>query len=252
MYSAIHGGDIYRNEIELDFSVNVNPFGIPEKVKSAMHEAIEQCEHYPDIENTELISKISKKYRISKANILPGNGASELFVAIVHALRPERILLPVPSFYGYEKAAEAAEADIIYYKMKEEDGFCLTEDILPELTEDVDLLFLADEKHNANCQYRSHAHACQYTIMAGRHCFRSHIIHNYHVIRSVGKCQFCRSVLCDKARTNEFKFTGLFIIIVQVCVFSRLFASNWQCHDCGTPKLALIRQIQFQTGFSCR
>ena len=67
MYSAIHGGDIYRNEIELDFSVNVNPFGIPKKVKSAMHEAIEQCEHYPDIENTELISKISKKYRISKA-----------------------------------------------------------------------------------------------------------------------------------------------------------------------------------------
>ena len=144
MYSAIHGGDIYRNETELDFSVNVNPFGIPEKVKSAMHEAIERCEHYPDIENTELISKISKKYRISEENILPGNGASELFAAIVHALRPEKILLPVPSFYGYEKAAEAAEADIIYYKMKEEDGFCLTEDILLELTEDVDLLFLAD------------------------------------------------------------------------------------------------------------
>ena len=36
MRPVIHGGDIYQNEIELDFSVNINPFGIPEKVK-------EQC-----------------------------------------------------------------------------------------------------------------------------------------------------------------------------------------------------------------
>ena len=32
MRPVIHGGDIYQNEIELDFSVNINPFGIPEKV----------------------------------------------------------------------------------------------------------------------------------------------------------------------------------------------------------------------------
>ncbi len=31
MRPVIHGGDIYQNEIELDFSVNINPFGIPEK-----------------------------------------------------------------------------------------------------------------------------------------------------------------------------------------------------------------------------
>ena len=49
MRSVIHGGDIYQNEIELDFSVNINPFGIPEKVKEAMQESLELCEHYPDI-----------------------------------------------------------------------------------------------------------------------------------------------------------------------------------------------------------
>ena len=25
----IHGGDIYRNQVSLDFSVNINPFGMP-------------------------------------------------------------------------------------------------------------------------------------------------------------------------------------------------------------------------------
>ena len=49
MRPVIHGGDIYQNEIELDFSVNINPFGIPEKVKEAMQESLELCEHYPDI-----------------------------------------------------------------------------------------------------------------------------------------------------------------------------------------------------------
>lgn len=27
----IHGGDIYRNQVSLDFSVNINPFGMPQR-----------------------------------------------------------------------------------------------------------------------------------------------------------------------------------------------------------------------------
>ena len=62
MRPVIHGGDIYQNEIELDFSVNINPFGIPEKVKEAMQESLELCEHYPDIHHAKLIEKIGAHY----------------------------------------------------------------------------------------------------------------------------------------------------------------------------------------------
>ena len=144
MRSVIHGGDIYQNEIELDFSVNINPFGIPEKVKEAMQESLELCEHYPDIHHAKLIEKIGAYYHIPEEHILCGNGASELFVAIVHATKPRKIVIPVPSFYGYEKAANVTEAEISYYEMKEKDGFCLTEAFLQELQEDVDLVFLAN------------------------------------------------------------------------------------------------------------
>ncbi len=34
---GIHGGDIYSNDVKLDFSVNVNPLGIPEAVKTALY-----------------------------------------------------------------------------------------------------------------------------------------------------------------------------------------------------------------------
>ena len=144
MRPVIHGGDIYQNEIELDFSVNINPFGIPEKVKEAMQESLELCENYPDIHHAKLIEKIGAHYHIPEEHILCGNGASELFVAVVHAIKPGKIVIPVPSFYGYEKAANVTEAEVSYYEMKERDGFCLTEVFLQELQEDVDLLFLAN------------------------------------------------------------------------------------------------------------
>ena len=28
-----HGGDIYNNEVKLDFSVNINPLGMPDTVE---------------------------------------------------------------------------------------------------------------------------------------------------------------------------------------------------------------------------
>lgn len=31
-----HGGDIYRNKVRLDFSVNTNPLGMSENVKKAI------------------------------------------------------------------------------------------------------------------------------------------------------------------------------------------------------------------------
>lgn len=144
MQPVIHGGDIYQNEVELDFSVNINPFGIPENVKEAMRQSIELCEHYPDIYHTELTAQIGEKYKIPKEYILCGNGASELFVAIVHAVKPKKIVIPVPSFYGYERAAGVCDAKVSYYEMKEKDNFCLTEAFLAELKEDMDLLFLAN------------------------------------------------------------------------------------------------------------
>ena len=144
MRPVIHGGDIYQNNVELDFSVNINPLGIPKKVKEEMHKAIDSCEHYPDISHTKLIAKIAENYHIPAEHILCGNGASELFVAIVHAVRPRKIIIPVPSFFGYERAAGVTDAVVTYYEMKESDNFCLTENFLQELQEDVDLLFLAN------------------------------------------------------------------------------------------------------------
>lgn len=139
-----HGGDIYRNKIELDFSVNTNPYGMPSSVKKALFEAIEDCETYPDITCEALKAALSDYEDIPAEWLLCGNGASELFCAIVHGLRPRKILLPVPSFSGYERAALVEDAQMIFYFLKEEDEFQLTDDFLKELTEEIDLVMLAN------------------------------------------------------------------------------------------------------------
>lgn len=140
----MHGGDIYRNKVEMDFSVNINPLGIPQSVKRALIQAVEDCTCYPDIAYEELKREIHLMTGADEDGILCGNGASELFLAAIHGTRPGKIVIPVPSFFGYEKAAEASHADVLYYEMKEKNGFCLDVRILDVLAEDTDLLFLAN------------------------------------------------------------------------------------------------------------
>ena len=48
--TALHGGDVYRNEVRLDFSVNLNPLPMPAEVTEAMRAGMEEIHQYPDHE----------------------------------------------------------------------------------------------------------------------------------------------------------------------------------------------------------
>lgn len=137
---AIHGGDIYRNKIRMDFSVNINPLGVPERARQAMLDAADNCCAYPDIEAQRLKEAAGRMLSIPEDALVFGNGASELFMAIVHALRPQKTVIPVPSFYGYEYAAGAGGGKVVFAEaFWTEDGF--DREALPDGT---DLLFLAN------------------------------------------------------------------------------------------------------------
>ena len=148
MQQNIHGGDIYSRPVRLDFSVNGNPLGMPDAAAQAPREAIQHVGEYPDITAVALTEAVSFMLsgecgrEIPKEYLLFGNGASELFLAIVHALKPKNIVIPVPSFYGYEYAARAADSHIKYAYLSEETAFCPGKELLQALT--ADLLFLAN------------------------------------------------------------------------------------------------------------
>ena len=145
---SMHGGDIYRNHVKYDFSVNVNPLGMPDEMRNAVLEAMEHLDAYPDPEAEMLRNAIGKRLGVSPEEIIPGNGASEIFMAAVHALRPTEALLAAPSFSGYEYAVRSAgDCGIRYLMLDGKKDFALDEGCLEAIrafgNAEVPLAFLA-------------------------------------------------------------------------------------------------------------
>lgn len=126
-----HGGDIYTNDVTLDFSSNVNPYGIPEAVKRAAAEAIANCSSYPDPYCRTLREKLSEREKLPSEMILCGNGAVELIYSFCYSLPKDKPALIVsPTFCEYESALSAAGIEIEYYFLSEQNGFTLDENVL--------------------------------------------------------------------------------------------------------------------------
>lgn len=120
---SVHGGDVYRNQVELDFSVNINPFGMPDGVKKHLADAIFYALNIQMKKFQSLVKQWQKKLDVPQECILFGNGASELFVAIIHARKPKTVLVLAPSFSGYEHSAACEDCQVCYYYLKKEDNF---------------------------------------------------------------------------------------------------------------------------------
>lgn len=142
--TSVHGGDIYHHKIRYDFSVNINPLDVGEYIRGKVSRAALQYNAYPEAENTRLRDAIAGSEGLTRAQILCGNGASELLAAVMHAFRPQKILIPQPAFAGYRWVAQMVHAQLLDYRLREENDFALTEDLLEMLTEDLDMLILTN------------------------------------------------------------------------------------------------------------
>lgn len=100
--------------------------------------------YYPDVRCDRLRESISDFERIEKEKILCGNGAAELFFAVVMAVRPKKAQVTAPAFSEYERALGTVGAEVQYYRLKEEQDFRIQEDILEQITEDTDMIFLCN------------------------------------------------------------------------------------------------------------
>lgn len=139
-----HGGDIYRNKVDIDFSVNLNPLGIRPEMKEALSKALERSNEYPDSKQSLVREKMADLEDLDYGNVFAGCGASELISAIVRSIRPGNALIYAPSYTGYERALDAAGVDILYHNTMKESGFDLTMEDAASITDKTDLVFLCD------------------------------------------------------------------------------------------------------------
>ncbi len=107
-----HGGIDYLESKEkdiaqgtiIDFSVNINPFGPPPKVKQALTEIV--INYYPDSEARELKQALADKLGVTPGNILVANGSTELLrlLALSYLNPKDLVIIPQPTFGEYEIA----------------------------------------------------------------------------------------------------------------------------------------------------
>ncbi|MCL5238771.1 MAG: threonine-phosphate decarboxylase CobD [Nitrospirae bacterium] len=132
MIREAHGGNLYRlaeklgvdeGEI-LDFSASINPLGVPKSVVSEIRDTVKYLCNYPDPDTKQLRLWIAKDLIINPQSIICGNGSTELIYLVARALKPERVLIPAPTFSEYERAVYSRKK-IIHFPLYEKDGFAL-------------------------------------------------------------------------------------------------------------------------------
>ena len=126
-----HGSDLEKieqyfgipKESITGFGANVNPLGISPKMKQKLSEQIDVVTAYPDPEYTELREHIAAYAGCRQAQVIVGNGCTELISLFIHVLNPQEALIVSPTYSEYEREVRLSKGNVRYYALKESCGF---------------------------------------------------------------------------------------------------------------------------------
>lgn len=106
---------------------------------------VQNADAYPDPECEALREAIADYEGVKPSQILCGNGASELLLAITTALQPRRALLVAPCFLEYERVLTAVGTQTQWHLLAEKDDYLPGASFLGVLKHtDADMLILSN------------------------------------------------------------------------------------------------------------
>lgn len=140
----LHGGDIYHGGVRDDFSVNVNPLGLPQTVRRRLRDSVEEWSRYPDPECRELTRQLAEYHGLERERIVCGNGAADLIYRLACWLRPKKALVLAPTFSEYERALRSVGCQVRRYRLKEDEDFLVDVRKLGDFLETGELLFFCN------------------------------------------------------------------------------------------------------------
>ena len=141
---AVRGKALEAGLIKLN--QNENPFDVPAELK---RELVEELFHkpwnrYPGVFPDELIDTLAQAVGHPREGIIAGNGSNELMYTILMSVvtRGTKVLIPVPSFFLYEKAVRVFDGDVVAVPMNKDLSFPTMEIIRRAKEEDPSLIIL--------------------------------------------------------------------------------------------------------------
>jgi len=99
-----------RPDEVIDFSASVTPLGASPKAVAALRQV--DYSRYPDPDCTRLREAIAAHHGVTPAEVLPGNGATELIHLVVRLFvrRGQRPIVFMPTFGEFERACQTVNA----------------------------------------------------------------------------------------------------------------------------------------------
>ncbi|MDR1214266.1 MAG: threonine-phosphate decarboxylase CobD [Propionibacteriaceae bacterium] len=126
-----HGGDHWSiGPIELDFSVNLNPLGLPAAVRAALVDQVDHFAAYPDPKTRVLRTALGQWHGVDPQWIVCGNGAADLIYRLAQAVRPAQGLVLAPTFSEYERAIRLAGGKVVHHQLTAANDFRVGADLL--------------------------------------------------------------------------------------------------------------------------
>lgn len=143
----IHGGDTVGYQLRygrrpLDFSASLNPLGMPDAVKAAAKDAVDDSFAYPDPLCRALSAALARHLAVPESYICCGNGAADIIHRLVQAVGPKTALVLAPTFAEYERALNLAGCAVEHHYLSPKNGFVLGDDILSAIRPGLDIAFL--------------------------------------------------------------------------------------------------------------
>lgn len=148
----MHGGDIEAaardagmnaGEI-IDFSASINPLGPPSSARKAFINSYQRISRYPDPYAVTLKEALAERHGLQSAEVLVGNGSTQLIYLFCAALRPRTALVIAPAFSEYTNALALIGADVRRLSLIDDRSFQFSsEKLMAAWDEDCDLLVLA-------------------------------------------------------------------------------------------------------------
>lgn len=147
-----HGGDVahwaestgIKTKEILDFSASINPLGPPTGARKAFIASSGAISCYPDAYGEQLKKALARRHGMDPAEILIGNGSTQLIYLLCAALRPRTALVVGPAFSEYSNALTLAGARIHALSLSADNGFRFSlQEFLAAWETDCDIAFLA-------------------------------------------------------------------------------------------------------------
>jgi len=148
----VHGGNISSAAKKyglaerkiIDFSSNVNPLGPSSAGLRAAKRSLEFIDRYPDMETSELRNAIARYFGIKPRQVLCGNGSNGLIHLLPRVFRPQKVLIPMPTFTEYACAVDDAGGEVVPFQLKEREGFRVDPLEMAFALKGVDMAFLCN------------------------------------------------------------------------------------------------------------